>query len=125
MNSSMTVGKQITPIGAFLLFLTLILGVASLIGLSSLVKTAHSLTDDSLAGVSSYKVEFNLMEMRGDMWRRVASRALGHSLNALKSAVGRPMPKTSAAPSVMAGAKSAHNEFRMENNFGKCSRTPA
>ncbi len=74
MNSSMTVGKKLTLIGAFLLSLTLILGIATLIGLNSLVKTAHSLTDDSLAGVSACsKVESNLMEMRGDMWRRVAS----------------------------------------------------
>jgi methyl-accepting chemotaxis protein/methyl-accepting chemotaxis protein-1 (serine sensor receptor) len=70
----MTVGKKITLIGAFLLCLTLILGVSSLIGLTSLVKTAHSLSDDSLSGVSSCsKVESDLMEMRGDMWRRIAS----------------------------------------------------
>jgi len=42
--------------------------------LNSLVKTAHSLADDSLAGVSACsRVESSLMEMRGDMWRRVAS----------------------------------------------------
>ena len=74
MNSSMTVGKKITLLGVFLLSLTLILGVSSLTGLNSLVKTAHSLSDDSLAGVSACsKVESYLMEMRGDMWRRIAS----------------------------------------------------
>jgi methyl-accepting chemotaxis protein len=74
MNSSMTIGKKITLLGAFLLSLTLILGVSSLMGLSSLVKTAHSLSDDSLAGVSACsRVESNLLQMRGDMWRHVAS----------------------------------------------------
>ena len=74
MSSSMTVGRKITLLGAFLLSLTLILGTSSLIGLSSLVKTARSLSDDSLAGVSSCsKVESSLMLVRGDMWRRVAS----------------------------------------------------
>ncbi|HEV8038618.1 MAG TPA: methyl-accepting chemotaxis protein [Bryobacteraceae bacterium] len=74
MNSNMTVGKKLTLIGAFLLLLTLTLGVSSLIGLSSLVKIAHSLSDDSLAGVSACsKVESYLLEMHGDMWRHVAS----------------------------------------------------
>jgi methyl-accepting chemotaxis protein len=74
MNSRMTVGRKLTLIGAFLLSLTLILGVATLIGLRSLVSIAHSLSDDALAGVSSCsKVESHLMQMRGDMWRHVGS----------------------------------------------------
>ncbi len=75
MNSSMTVGKKISLIGAFLLSLTLTLGVSSLIGLNSLVRTAHALSDDSLAGVSMCsQVESNLLLMRGHMWRHIASR---------------------------------------------------
>jgi methyl-accepting chemotaxis protein len=47
-----------------------------------------------------------------------AAPAMGRSLNALKSAVARPKPK--AAPTlVMAGAKSARNEFPMEDSFGE------
>src|ERR1700691_6104668 len=75
MNSSMTVGRKLTLIGAFLLSLTLILGVSTLIGLNSLVKTTRSLSDDSLSGVSECsRVESNLFQMRGNMWEHVASK---------------------------------------------------
>ena len=74
MNSRMTVGRKLTLIGAFLLSLTLILGVLTLFGLRSLVSSVHSMSDDALAGVSSCsKVESNLMQMRGDMWRHISS----------------------------------------------------
>jgi len=48
-----------------------------------------------------------------------SSPAVGRSLSALKSAVSRPKPKTASAAPVMAGAKSAHNEFPLEDNFGE------
>ena len=74
MNSGMTVGKKLALIGAFLLALTLTLGVCTLISFAGLEKIVHSLADDSLAGVSACsKVEADLLEMRGDMWRHVAS----------------------------------------------------
>ena len=43
---------------------------------------------------------------------------LGRSLNALKSAVARPKPKAAPTP-VIAGARSARNEFPMDDNFGE------
>jgi methyl-accepting chemotaxis protein len=57
--------------------------------------------------------------VRRDSARALASRALGHSLKASKSEVGRPKTKTAPAPPVMAGAKSSHNEFPMDDNFGE------
>ena len=94
MNSSMTVGRKLTLIGAFLLSLTLILGVSSLIGLNSLVKTVHSLSEDSLAGVSACsKVESNLLMMQGNMWRHIASiepkdtAAMDQQIQTLKEAL--------------------------------------
>jgi methyl-accepting chemotaxis protein/methyl-accepting chemotaxis protein-1 (serine sensor receptor) len=47
------------------------------------------------------------------------SPAMGRSLTALKSAVARSKPNASPMPPVMADAKSAHNEFPMEDNFGE------
>ncbi len=74
MDSQMTVGKKLTLIGALLIGLTIVLGVVSLLGLKSYDKSMHSLVDDSLAGVSACsKMESDFLEMRGDMWRHVAS----------------------------------------------------
>ena len=74
MNSKMTVGKKLTVIGAFLLALTLALGISSLVGLKAFEAIVHSMADDALAGVSACsKLESSLLEMRGDMWRHVAS----------------------------------------------------
>ena len=43
-------------------------------GLKSYDKVMHSLADDALAGVSACsKMESDFLEMRGDMWRHVAS----------------------------------------------------
>jgi methyl-accepting chemotaxis protein len=74
MNSKMTVGKKLTLIGALLIGLTLTLGVSTLIGLAGFSKIVHSLSDDSLEGVSQCsKVESALLELRGDAWMHVAS----------------------------------------------------
>ena len=74
MTSKMTVGKKLALIGTFLIGLTLIMGVATLLGLKSLQRIVHSLAYDSLAGVSaSSKVEADLLELRGNAWRHVAS----------------------------------------------------
>ena len=74
MHSHMTVGKKLTLVGALLVGLTIVLGSVVLVGLSSYDKVVHSLADDALAGVSACsKVEADFLEMRGDMWRRLAS----------------------------------------------------
>ncbi len=74
MDSQMTVGKKLTLIGALLIGLTIVLGVVTLLGLKSYERIAHSLTDDALAGVSACgKLEAAFFEVRGDMWRHVAS----------------------------------------------------
>jgi methyl-accepting chemotaxis protein/methyl-accepting chemotaxis protein-1 (serine sensor receptor) len=73
-KADMTVGKKLTLIGALLIGLTIVLGTVTLAGLSAYDKVVHSLADDSLAGVSMCsKVESEYLEMRGDMWRLVAS----------------------------------------------------
>ncbi len=74
MDSQMTVGKKLTLIGALLIGLTIILGIVTLFGLKSYESIAHSLADDALAGVSACgKLESSFMELRGDMWRDIAS----------------------------------------------------
>ncbi|HTW64716.1 MAG TPA: methyl-accepting chemotaxis protein [Bryobacteraceae bacterium] len=74
MNSHMTVGKKLTVIGALLIGLTIVLGVVTLVGLSGYQKTVTALADDALAGVSACsKVEASFLELRGLMWRQVAS----------------------------------------------------
>jgi hypothetical protein len=56
--------------------------------------------------------------VRRDSARAWASPAIGRSLGALKSAVARPTPKAASAPAI-AGVKSGHNEFPMDDNFGE------
>jgi methyl-accepting chemotaxis protein len=74
MDSQMTVGKKLTLVGALLIGLTVVLGVVTLLGLASYQKVVHSLADDSFAGVVACgKLEADYFEMRGDMWRHVAS----------------------------------------------------
>ena len=74
MDSQMTVGKKLTLIGALLIGLTIVLGIVTLFGLKSYESIAHSLADDALAGVSACgKLESSFMELRGDMWRDIAS----------------------------------------------------
>jgi methyl-accepting chemotaxis protein len=70
----MTIGKKLVVVGAILMGFTVALGVVTLAGLSSYQKVVTSLSADALAGVSACsKVESAFMEMRGDMWRRVAA----------------------------------------------------
>jgi len=74
MNSRMTVGKKLALIGSFLIVLTITLGVSTLVGLTGFNKIVKSLSDDSLAGVSQCsKVEADLLELRGDAWKHIAS----------------------------------------------------
>src|SRR5579864_9090439 len=66
LTSRMTVGKKLALIGTFLIGLTLIMGVTTLLGLRSLQRIVHSLAYDSLAGVSTAsKAEADLLELRG------------------------------------------------------------
>jgi methyl-accepting chemotaxis protein len=74
MNSRMTVGTKLALIGTFLIVLTITLGVSTLIGLAGFEKIVHSLSDDSLVGVSACaKVESDIFELRGDAWKQIAS----------------------------------------------------
>jgi methyl-accepting chemotaxis protein len=74
MGAQMTIGKKLTLIGALLIGLTVTLGVVTLVGLRSLQNIATSLADDALAGVSACsKMEADILAIRGDMWRHVAS----------------------------------------------------
>ena len=73
-QSKMTVGKKFASVGAFLIAMTILLGIATLLGLGSVQRALSSVTEDSLAGVSaSSKVESGLLEIRGDIWRHIAS----------------------------------------------------
>src|SRR5271168_3237476 len=74
MESHMTIGKKLTLVGALLIGLTIVLGIVTLIGLRGYDQIVTSLANDSLAGVSACaRVEAEYLEMRGDMWRHVAS----------------------------------------------------
>jgi methyl-accepting chemotaxis protein/methyl-accepting chemotaxis protein-1 (serine sensor receptor) len=56
------------------MFMTMALGLVSLLGLSSADKSLAAVADDSLARVSqSSRVESSLLQMRGDMWRHLGS----------------------------------------------------
>jgi methyl-accepting chemotaxis protein/methyl-accepting chemotaxis protein-1 (serine sensor receptor) len=70
----MTVGKKLALIGAFLIVLTITLGVSTLVGLAGFNKIVKALSEDSLAGVSECsKVESAMLELRGDAWKHIAS----------------------------------------------------
>ncbi len=72
--SKMTIGGKFALTGAFLTGMTLLLGVTTLLGLSSVEQSLTSVTDDSLSGAwACSRVETELLETRGDMWRRFAS----------------------------------------------------
>jgi methyl-accepting chemotaxis protein len=74
MDSQMTVGRKLTLVGALLIGLTIVLGIVTLVGLKSYDKVVDSLANDALAGVSACsKLEAQVLIMRGDMWRHVAS----------------------------------------------------
>ena len=70
----MTIGKKLALNGALLIGLTVILGIVTIVGLNGYSKIVHSLATDSLAGVSSCsRMEADILEMRGDMWRHISA----------------------------------------------------
>jgi cell division septum initiation protein DivIVA len=74
MKTQMTIGKKFALTGAFLIGMTLLQGVATLTGLVRINRALSSVADDALVGVSACsKVEGDLLEIRGDSWRHVAS----------------------------------------------------
>ena len=84
--------------------LTIVLGTVTLIGLSGYAKVVKSLTDDALAGVSACsKVEAEMLEMRGDMWRHVSSddpkdsEHMGQEIARLKGEIASGMKEIQAA----------------------------
>jgi methyl-accepting chemotaxis protein len=73
-QTKMTIGRKFALTGAFLVILTIVLGVVSLFGLSSVDKSVASLTDDALAGVTTCsRVETSISQIRGDMWRHISA----------------------------------------------------
>jgi methyl-accepting chemotaxis protein/methyl-accepting chemotaxis protein-1 (serine sensor receptor) len=79
-------------VGVLIGGLTLLLGVVALVGLSSMEKNLHSVSEDALAGVSSCsKVESAALEARGDMLKHIGSTddndmaAIANNINALHS----------------------------------------
>ncbi len=104
MDSQMTVGKKLTLIGALLVGLTIVLGIVTLIGLRSYDKVAHSLADDALAGVTACgKLESSFMELRGDMWRHIASddtsdkEHMGQEIRRLKAEIAAGQKEVQSA----------------------------
>ncbi len=104
MDSQMTVGKKLTLIGALLIGLTIVLGIVTLIGLRSYDKVAHSLADDALAGVTACgKLESSFMELRGDMWRHIASddtsdkEHMGQEIRRLKAEIAAGQKEVQSA----------------------------
>ena len=74
MNSRMTIGTKLTLLGAFLIGLTLVLGITTLVGLSRFETIVRSMAEDSLAGVSADgELQSDLFELRGNAWRHVAA----------------------------------------------------
>ena len=72
--SNMTIGRRFALTGAFLSLTTIILGIVALVGISGADNSLAALADESLAGVSACsRVQAGLLELRGDMWRHVAS----------------------------------------------------
>jgi methyl-accepting chemotaxis protein/methyl-accepting chemotaxis protein-1 (serine sensor receptor) len=70
----MTIGRKFALTAAFLSLMTIVLGAASLAGLSSADRSLSAVADESLAGVSACsRVQADLLELRGNMWRHVAS----------------------------------------------------
>ena len=72
MKSGMTVGRKFALTSGSLIVLTAVLGIISLTGLGSVTKVVHSITDDSLAGVSACsKVEIEVEEIRVAFYKHV------------------------------------------------------
>jgi methyl-accepting chemotaxis protein len=100
----MTVGKKLTLVGALLIGLTIVLGTVTLIGLRGYARAVTSLADDALAGVSACaKVQAAFFEMRGDMWRHVASddpkdiERMDQEIQRIKSEIATGMKEIQAA----------------------------
>jgi methyl-accepting chemotaxis protein len=70
----MTVGKKLYLVGGLLVGLTILLGATSLFGLQRYKTGVRGLSENALPGVMvSSKVQAEVLEMRGDMWRHVAA----------------------------------------------------
>jgi methyl-accepting chemotaxis protein len=73
----MTIGRKFALTGALLMVLTVVLATVSLAGLANLQNALTSLSDDSMAGLSAMsKVESELLEMRGDFQKHIASESV-------------------------------------------------
>jgi methyl-accepting chemotaxis protein len=74
MKTQMTIGRKFTLTSGMLIVLTIVLGVASLVGLNSIGARTKTLSEDALDGVSACsKVESALLEMRGDILKHIGS----------------------------------------------------
>src|ERR1700694_3137868 len=74
MKTQMTIGRKFALTSGMLILLTIVLGVASLVGLNSIGKRAKSLSEDALEGVSACsKVESALLELRGDISKQIGA----------------------------------------------------
>ncbi len=70
----MTIGRKFALVGALLVAFTLVVGVISLVELSSIDQAVVTVTDDSLIGVSACtKVESEILTIWAYSWRHVAS----------------------------------------------------
>lgn len=70
----MTIGAKLGWTGGMLVCCTAILGGVSLLGLRSIGVSEHRLVDDAVNGiVASSKAEATMLEMRGDILRRLAA----------------------------------------------------
>src|SRR5271154_501790 len=104
MASRMTVGKKFALSAGSLIVLTGVLGVISLTGLSSITKVVHSITDDSLAGVSACsKVEIEVEEIRVAFYKHLGfsdpkeKAALDTEIDSLKQRVARDLGEVEKA----------------------------
>jgi methyl-accepting chemotaxis protein len=74
MKTQMTIGRKFALTSGMLILLSIVLGVASLVGLNSIGKRTKLLSEDALDGVStSSKAESALQEMRGDILKHIGA----------------------------------------------------
>ena len=73
MNFRMTIGKRFVVTAAAILLLMTIQGLFSLSLISSIAKTVNTVVTDPLPGVYEVsKVEIDLQQMRGDIWKHIS-----------------------------------------------------